>query len=240
METMPDKYQQALLIGLAHDLKLPFLQLQNQLELLQQSDPRLAGNLDSLESSVQYGLQLLDSYALALELQKNGRQMLLEPYGTGAVLQDAAQLLDSYAKQYQTQIQIDNTAIARPVMLHRQSFTAALYCLGMSLIRAQISQGIKTKDRIIVIGAHDLHGGRLAAGVFGSAEGINKAALRTARHLQGLARQPLQSIGAGSASGIFVAEQLIKAMHDRLHAAHHNNRPGLAAHLIISHQTQLF
>lgn len=225
-----------LLEGLTEDLKLPFLQIQTKLQTLQNLPPQ---ELEELRVSTELGIRLLESYRLALEIQRDSRQLQLEPFGVGASLQDAAHDLHDYAKQYQTELIIDVKGTLRPVMGYRRGFMAALYCLGTSLIRAQVSHGI-TKSSQLVLGAHALDDQRVAIGMFGIVEGITKNSLRTARRLQGRARQPLPALGANSASGILLADTLLSSHQDKLHSAHHNHQPGLAAHFFTARQVAMF
>jgi hypothetical protein len=231
-------YPQALLEGLAEDLKLPFLQIKSRLELLGMQQPELAG-LAQLEISTQYGLRLIESYSLALELKRNPKQLELEPFGVGAVLQDAAHSLAPYAKQYDTELIVDIAGAPKPILMHRRSLLAAFYCLGTSLIRAQIGQQTDKGPNSLVLGAHGLKEQRMALGAFASLEGITNVALRSARQLQGIARQPLSALGAQTAGGIFIADLLLQAVEGQLHAARHGSSAGLAAHFNISKQIPL-
>lgn len=227
--------QRALLAALSGDLSLPFLQIKTTLELLEKEDPEtFPQHHQTMGLSAQTGLQLIEAYQLAL-LAENNAALALEPVAIGAVLQDVAQQLTTYAKRYDTQLDIAITGKLRPVLAHRASLQAALQCLSSSLIRAQAANPSDHRHQI-VLAAHRAQDNLVAAGVFSNVQGLSDKALRTARSLVGRARQPINGMPVGAASGILIADMLCSVMWQPLRAAAYNHMHGLVTAVPLSKQ----
>jgi light-regulated signal transduction histidine kinase (bacteriophytochrome) len=231
--------QKALLIALSDDLALPLLQIKTSLELLEHqkySTKIVAEQAKVMTLSVDIGLQLAEAYRLVLQSDKL-QSLPLEPVAIGSILDEIAHELGSYASEYDTKLQVDIQGKLTPVLAHKPSLQAALQCLSASLIRAQAAQTQSGKHNII-LGAHRADGNIVAAGVFTNIQGLSDSTLRAARALVGHARQPLQSLPAGAASGVLIADMLCSAMWQPLRAAAHKNMSGLAVGVPSSKQLQ--
>jgi hypothetical protein len=231
--------QRALLAALSDDLALPLIQIKTALEVLEhehfnETSTREQGA--SMALSASSGLQLIEAYHLALQAQDE-QTLPLVPVSMAGVLQDVAHQLTPYAKQYDTELQVDVMGKLRPVLAHRPSLIAALQCLSASMIRAQAAQ-TKQKTHRLLLGAHRSPDNSIATGVFSTVDGLSDRTLRTARSLAGRARQPLPAIPAGAASGILIADMLCAAMWQPLRSAAHRNMHGLATAVPISKQLQ--
>jgi hypothetical protein len=163
--------------------------------------------------------------------------MQMEPVAVGAVLQDVANQLEPYAKQYATDLIVDVQGKLTPVLAHRPSLEAAMQCLGASMIRAQAAAA-QQKRYYLMLGAHRSKDGVIAAGVFSDVQGLSDKTLRTAHNLVGRAHQPLPSIPAGAASGVLIADMLCASMWQPLRAAAHRKMSGLATSVPMSRQMQ--
>ena len=121
------------MINLAEQLKLPFMQIQRQAELI-----RLTGKQDisSIETSADYALKLIDNYLLGLKLNNEKLALEQEPVSVAAVLYDSGQLLDRLAKKYGVKLELNISGKYEPVMAHKQGLESALVSLGTSLIEA--------------------------------------------------------------------------------------------------------
>lgn len=228
--------QTALLAALSDDLTLPLVQLKTSLEAagnLTQLHPKLT---KSMSLSIETGLQLIEAYKLALRIQDES-SMSLEPVAVGAVLNDVANDLSSYAQQYSTTLQVNIKGRLKPVLADRQNLATAMSCLAASLIRAQAAASSK-KKHLLMFGAHKQDDGIIAAGVFSDIAGLSDLALRNARALAGRARQPIPALPAGTASGVLIADVLCGAMWQPLRAAAHKNLQGLATTVPASKQMQ--
>ena len=186
--------------------------------------------------SAQSGLQLIEAYRLALRVQDE-ISLPLEPVAMGAVLQEVAHQLGPYAKQYATVVEVDVQARLTPVLANKESLMAAMQCLGASLIRAQAADSRKKSHRMM-LGAHRTAENVIATGAFSNVQGLSDRALRNARALTGKARQPLNALPAGAASGVLIADILCGAMWQPLRAAAHRNMHGLATAVPVSKQLQ--
>ncbi len=231
--------QRLLLQTLADDLALPLLHVKTSLELINKLSlpSRAHGHFERLSLSTEAGLKLVEAYRLALSL--GSRQLELEPVAIGVILEDTAEQLAPYAKQYSTAIEIDIRPGLRPVLANRASLITALQCLGISLIRTQASQKAARKKHRFVIGAHRSGPQTVSAGMFGSVKGVGAKALHTARTLAGQARQPIIAAPLGSAGGVLVADMLCGAMWQPLRAGTHNHLSGLVTDFSISKQLAL-
>lgn len=226
-----DKFveQRALLAALSDDLALPLLQIKTTIELLETEGYSAAAvkeRASTMAMSAEIGLQLVEAYRLAL-VAETDLEPELEPVAIGAILQDVAHDLTPYAKQYMTQLYVDVQGKLTPVLAHRESLIAALQCLGASIIRAQAVQGPREKYEL-VFGAHKTANQVIAAGVFSHSNTLSDRTLRAARGLVGRARQPLQNVPPGAASGVLIADMLCTSMWQPLRLAAHRNMSGLA------------
>ena len=231
--------QRALLAALSDDLALPLVQIKSALEVLeaeQFAKKATKVQTHSINLSASSGLQLIEAYRLALRAQDD-LSLPLIPVSVAGVLQDVAHELNAYAKQYDTDLQVDVVGKLTPVLAHQPSLMAALQCLGASMIRAQAAQN-QQKHYRLMLGAHRSPDNGIAAGVFSSVDGLSDRTLRSARALAGRARQPLPAMPSGAASGILIADMLCAAMWQPLRAAAHRNLHGLATTVPISKQLQ--
>lgn len=232
--------QKALLIALSDDLTLPLLQIKSSLEVLQQDNFKIKTvrqQSNIMAMSAQTGLHLAEAYRLVL-LSEELQELPLEPVAIGAILEDVANQLTPYAKQYSTNLMVDVQGRLSPVLAHQPSLRAALECLSTSLIRAQAAQTQQANYHIL-LGAHRSSNNLIAAGVFTNIQGLSDRTLRAARALAGHARQPLPALPSGAASGILIADMLCSAMWQPLRAAAHKNMPGLAVAIPASKQLRL-
>lgn len=229
--------QRALLIALSDDLSLPFLQLKTSVELIRTnnfSSKATRIQIDDMALSADAGLHLIEAYRLLLKSEETLAHPF-EPMAIGAVLDEVAQRLVPYARQYSTRIEVDVQGRLTPVLAHQPSLLAAFEALGSSLIRAQAAQSQK-KGYQLVLGAHRAAENTVAAGAFSEVHGLSDHSLRAARGLVGRARQPLPSVPPGTASGILVADMLCAALWQPLRAAAHRSLNGLATSLPTSKQ----
>ncbi len=220
-------------------MALPLLQVKSSIELMQAQDfakktARAAAQTSIL--SADSGLQLIEAYKLLLSAEDIAK-LPLEPLAVGVVLEEIAQQLVPYAKQYDTTIEVSVQSRLAPVLAHQPSLSSALEILGSSIIRAQAAQTDK-KSYKLVLGAHRSPDNAVAAGVFSSVYGLSDRTLRAARSLVGKARQPLPAVPAGAAAGVLIADMLCSAMWQPLRAAAHHNLPGLVTALPASKQLQ--
>ena len=229
----------ALLSTLSDDLALPLIQIKTSLELFDSARlPKSQKDLvDSLGLSAESGLQLLEAYRLAMSLADTS-ELPLEPVAIGTILSDVAHQLGPLAKRYQVEIWVDTQSQLKPALAHSPSLVTALNCLGVSLIRA-VSSDKPRKKASLLLGAHRAPDGQIITGVFSTAKAISDQALRSARGLQGKARQPISGMPAGSSSGVLVADMLCARMWSPLRAASYQNLNGLATLVPISKQLNL-
>ena len=231
--------QRALLAALSDDLALPLVQIKTALDAMTAQNfakKAVRSQVLNMDLSTQAGLQLIEAYRLALQAQDD-QSLPLVPVSVAGILQDVAHQLSPYAKQYDTDLEVDVVGKLTPVLAHQPSLMAALQVLGASMVRAQAAQ-VKQKRYRLLLGAHRSPDNAIAAGVFSSVNGLSDRTLRTARSLAGKARQPLPAIPTGAASGILVADMLCAAMWQPLRSSAHRNLHGLATAVPISKQMQ--
>ena len=223
---------QRLLLALAEQLKVPLLQIARRAELMQSSS-RPRQQLAAIELTADNALQLIDHYLLSTRLALQGA--VLEPVSVASVLHSTAEALSKLADDYHCKLELHMSGRYEPVMAHREGLEAALLSLGHDMIEAEVQQ---TKTPVVTLAAHRGKKG-IVAGVFGDTEGLTADMFRRARNLYGQARQPLNTVTAHPATGIFVADSLLHAMSSRLRVAHHHKLSGLAATLLPSQQLAL-
>ncbi len=222
-----------LMVNLAEQLKLPFMQIQKQAELLSRVKVK---DLSSIENSASYALQLIDNYLLGLKLNQQKLALEQEPVSVAAVLYDSGQLLSNLAKEYGVKLELNITGKYEPVMAHRQGLESAIVSLGSSLIEA-ISAQDKSKYTL-QLATHRCRYG-IVAGVYADNPELTANLLRQGRRLIGRARQPLVNLTYSAGAGIFVADSILNAMSLSLKASRHHRLYGLGAVMRGSSQLQL-
>lgn len=217
---------------LAEQLKLPLLQIARGAEKAQTAPSVEA--LQTIETTADMALQLIDSYLLSVKLAALPT-LELEPVSVSATLQDTAHALDKLARLHGCELELSLAGKYEPIMSHRSGFEAAFTALGYAFIEA-IPMEETGKPRV-VLGAHRSSKG-LVAGLYSSSD-INAEQLKRGRVMVGSARQPLPQFSAHGGAGVFVADSLFAAMNTRLHSSRHESLGGLAATLMPSRQLAL-
>lgn len=222
-----------LLVNVAEQLKLPFLQIQKQAEYL-----KLSGNEDliGIETSASYALNLLDNYLLGLRLNHENLKLNQEPVSVSSVLYDSGQLLSSLAKQYEVELEINIAGRYGPVMAHRQGLMSALVSLGSSLIESLGSDHYPKAK--LSLATHRCRYG-IVAGIYSDTSEINSELLNRGRKIYAEAKQPLTNLTYNSGAGIFVADSIFRAMSLNLQATRHHRLYGFGAVMKSSKQLQL-
>ncbi len=222
-----------LMVSLAEQLKLPFIQIQRQAELA-----RLTGkkDLSSIETTADYALKLIDNYLLGLNLNKQKVELEQEPVSIASVLYDSGQNLNNLANEYGVKLELNITGKYEPVIVHKQGLESALVSLGCSLIEAVGSQDDVKPS--LQLATHRCRYG-IVAGVYANNPNLTTDLLRQGRKLIGNARQPLVNLTYSAGAGVFIADSILKAMSLSLKASRHHSLYGLGAVMRGSRQLQL-
>jgi hypothetical protein len=224
-----------LLLSLAEQLKVPFMQIARQAELAQLTDTTKP--LPDIRTAADGALKLLDNYILGVKLANEPGYMFdTEPVSISSVLYDAGSELLPVARSYDVRIDLDIGGRFGPVMANRQALQAALVSLGYALIEALPSTD-KPQLRL-QLSAHRCRYG-IVAGVYCDAADLTAQTLRQGRMLYGRARQPMTQLTPSSGAGIFVADAILHAMKTQLTTSRHHNLRGLATILQPNPQLQL-
>ncbi len=221
-----------LLRAIAHDLRLPLLQIKSKLELLDQSAQ--AADVKDLTYLTSSGLRQVEAYLKSFMLQEE--ELPLVPVAIGAILEDVAQDVTPYARQYATKLEVRHD-YRKPVLAHIPTMKLAFTCLAESLVRMQASQ-VASDNYRLTLGAHRLSG-HMATGIYGTIDGLSNQLLRSARRLAGRAPQPLPAAAEGISGGILIADSLLAALGLRLRSSQHFGHQGLAVNLQTTTQMSL-
>jgi len=224
---------QQLLLSVTEQLKVPLLQIAREAE-----HGQLSGTTDpvKIQLTAESALQLIDNYALGVRLNLEQSQLEIEPVSVASVLYDTGQQLDSVAKSYGVDLELNIAGRFGPVMAHREGLQAALVSLGTSLIEAL--PALQTKQLTLQLATHRCRYG-IVAGVYADIEKLSSETLRQGRRLQGKARQPLATLTHNSGAGVFVADAILQAMDLELKVSRHHRLYGLGTVLQPSQQLQL-
>jgi len=225
-----------LLLSIAEQLKLPFLQIARRAELasLEVNDP---GALQDIQTTATTAIGLLDNYLFGARLAlEDHYQLQMEPVSISSVLYDTGQQLDAMAKLYGVELELSLGGKFGPVMAHRAALQSALVSLGYSLIEALPS--LQDKKLRLQLATHRCRYG-IVAGMYSDVEQVTTEALRQGRKLQGHARQPLATLTHGSGAGVFVADAILQAMDSELKVTRHHRLYGLGTILRPNQQIQL-
>jgi hypothetical protein len=226
---------QELLLSLAEQLKVPFVQIARQAELatLTQQEDQLAG----ITTAATGALKLIDNYILGVQLAQEPNYVFdTEPVSVSSVLYDATAELLPMAKAYGVKLDLDIGGKFTPVMAHRRGLQAALVSLGYALIEALPAND--ASQLRLQFSAHRCRYG-VVAGIYCDAENLSATTLRQGRQLHGQARQPMTQLSPSSGAGIFVADAILQAMQSQLTTSRHHKLHGLAAVLQPNPQLQL-
>lgn len=221
-----------LLKALAEQLKLPLLHIAREAELGANRQDIEA--LQSIGYTADMALSLVDSYLLSLQIQSLPT-LELEPVSVSAMLQDTAHQLDTLAKRYNCELEVNLGGKYGPVMAHRQGIEAAYITLAHAFIEAAPAEDQK---HTVVLGAHRSQRG-LVTGIYGEQAGLTADSYRRGKALLGSARQNLPGVSPAAGAGIFVADALLSHMAAPLHLSRHHKQAGLAATLLPSQQLVL-
>jgi hypothetical protein len=228
---------QRLLLSVAEELKLPLLQIARQAE---QARPGSKANLATIQATADSALRLLDNYSLGVRLALEPEQMAIESVSVSSVLYDTGQQLESLAKSYGVELELNIAGRYGPVLAHRQGLQAALVSLGAALIEAlpaQAAAGGSSQLRLQLATHRSRYG--IVAGLYADTKQVSNEALQHGRELQRHSRQPLMNLTHTSGAGIFVADTILRAMRLNLRASRHHRWYGLGTVLQPNHQLQL-
>jgi hypothetical protein len=225
---------QRLLLSVAEELKLPLLQIARHTE-----QGRLTGRADLalIQSTADMALRLLDNYALGVRLALEPHEHLaIESVSVSSVLYDAGQQLDSLAKSYGVDLELNIAGRYGPVLAHRQGLQAALVSLGAALIEALPAQ--ETTQLKLHLATHRSRYG-IVAGLYADTRQLSREALQRGRELQKRSRQPFTGLTHTSGAGVFVADTILHAMQLSLKPSRHHRLYGLGTVLQPTNQLHL-
>ena len=229
---------QALLNGVAEELKLPLMYIARRTELAIMTQDLSVESLRSIQTTATSALELVDSYLLGLQIAENQQVLELEPVSTSSTLYDVAQSLKDIARRYDVSLRLDISGNHMPVMANKPALTSALLSLSTAYIEAQTPIVETGQKRIVTLATHRVREG-VVAGIYSDSEVISLKQLRRAFELHSNnARQPFNQLSSSSAAGLFIARKLLQAMSAELKTIRHHRQSGLAAILSPSRQLQ--
>jgi hypothetical protein len=221
---------QQLLLTVAEELKLPLLQIARAAELGN------ASALQTIQSSADTALSLIDNYVLAVRLAMHPERLDLESVSVASILYETGHQLDGIAKSYGVELELGVAGRFGPVLANRQGLQAALVSLGAALIEALPAQ--ENCQLKLYMATHRSRYG-IVAGLYADTRQLTKEALDRGRRLQSSSRQPLLNLTHTSGAGVFVADTILKAMDLHLITSRHHRLYGLGTILQPNHQLSL-
>ncbi len=225
-----------LFLSLAEQMSRPLLQVAQLAELAGSDRAKTASaRWQMVRTIADSSLQLVESYALNLRVHGKITLLNLEPVTVSSLLYDTAHDLQTLAKQYGVELELEPGPRLEPIMADRAVLQSAMTSLGQVFVMAQAEADETASVRLA---AHKSRYG-IVAGLYGHGLQLGADSLRRAHALQGRARQPLQRLVSGPAAGVFVADSLLRTLQARLHVARFRSLTGLATTLQPSRQLQL-
>jgi hypothetical protein len=222
-----------LLLHVAEELKLPFMQIARHAEAGRSG---AVADLGKIQTTAETALRLLDHYALGVRLSLDPQQLVPESVTVSSVLYDTGQQLDAIAKNYGVALELDIAGRFGPVTANRRGLQAALVSLGAALIAAL--PALESRQLKLQLATHRSRYG-IVAGLYTDSDQLTAKVLQRGRRLQGRSRQPLLNITHSSGAGIFVADRILHAMQLDLKASRHHRLYGFGTVLQPNHQLQL-
>jgi hypothetical protein len=214
----------------AEQLKMPLTTIARQAELGQLTGQTELTDLSAIRTHAAAALTLVDSYLLGLQLMREQATLELEPVSVSSLLVETAHELESFAKQYDTTLELRIGGRYEPVMANQQGLKSALLALGYALLQGH---PMPKGGRMSLAVHRTPHG--IVTGLYGDYEQLSSESWRKALALQGKAPRPLTTL-SGSGAGLFVADAILQAMESKLRVGKHQNQQGLAATLQPSQQ----
>lgn len=227
---------QQLLLSVAEELKLPLQQIAGAAEKIQ-----LVGESDAetnrlILDTASSALKLIDNYVLGVRLSLEPAHLNIEAVSVSSVLYDVGEQLHAMACNYDVELELNICGKYGPVVANRQGLQAALVSLGMALIEAM--PAMENQQLKLQLATHRSRYG-VVAGVYSSARQVSTQALSLGRKLQYNSRQPLVNLTHTSGAGVFIANNILKAMDLNLTASRHHRLYGLGTVLQSNNQLQL-
>lgn len=229
--------QERLFLSLVEQLSRPLLQVSRLAESAASEADDGAGpaQWQLARAIAESSLQLVESYGLSLRVHGRITPLTLEPVTVSSLLYDTAQALQPFARQYGVELELEPGSRMQPILTDRMVLQSAMVSLGQVFVLSQAEADAPAPVRL---SAHRSRYG-VVAGLYGQVEHFGADSLRRAHALHGKARQPLQRLVSGPATGVFVADSLLQALSAHLHVARYHKLTGLAATLTPSQQLQL-
>jgi hypothetical protein len=228
---------QQLLLSLAEEIKVPLMQISRIAEVAQISNLEdIMKHNKNIRSVSSAALQLLDNYILGVKLSLEPKHLDIENVSVSSVLYDTGQQLDSLAKSYGVDLQLNVAGKFSTVSVNRLGLQAALSSLGAALIEALPAlDGVQLK---LQLATHRSRYG-IVAGVYANTKQVSAQALKSGRRLQSHSRQPLINLSYNNGAGVFIADAILSAMDLNLTASRHHNLYGIGTILKPNHQLEL-
>lgn len=227
--TIPDD----VLLSVAEQLKTPFLQIARQAEL---DSLHGTSHPEAIRATAESAMQLIDNFLIGLQVSRATQQLTLEPVSVSAVLYDVSQQLRYLARQYGVQLELDIAGRYGTVMAHRQALLAALVSIGSTLIEGLPSQ--ENPNLQLQLATHRCRYG-IVAGLYTKSMTLHTETLDRGFKLQGKARQPFHNVSHTTGAGMYIADNILEAMHLRLKASRHHGWYGFGVVLEPNNQLQL-
>lgn len=218
-----------MLVNLAEQVKLPFIQIAHASELLEHDKTQR----DIIQHVSESALHLIDGFLLHANLQKQS-ELRCGSVSISSLLFDVAETLHGYAASKNCRIELDVRGKYAPAYVHREAIRMALINLGFSFIDAV--SGLRA--RVITLSLRRTANG-LSVGIHTNAPQLTAELIENAYTLQGTSHQPLAGFTSTNGAGVFVASGLCMIAGAPLKFSRQGKLRGLSATLLPSRQLSL-
>lgn len=220
----------SLFYTLAHDLKTPLVRIAYMAEADQ------ANATTDIHAAARHAIDMLDAYTLSIT--SNQTSLALQPISPSAVVADTAYNLTKHAQQFMCNVRVVAPKKHAVILAHRQVVTTALTMMGRAFIESQQQDTTSTK-KVVTLAAYATKNG-IALGVFAqSPQKISYQFVSQAKANIGKALRPFVGMAGGTASQLFIADQLATSMHTTIRSAKRGHLQGLAFDLQLTNQLTL-
>lgn len=217
-----------LFASLAEQVKLPFVQILHESELIGDSqETRLIREIS------RSALCLIDGYLLQARLQVES-ELMLDSVSISSLLHEVSESLQDYAKAHDCELTLEVKGRFGPVNANREAFLSALKNLGYSMIDA--TSGLKHKTVTLLV-RKQARG--ISAGVYAPVPQLTADLVDRAKQLEGNSHQPFSGLLGTNGAGVFVADKLLDTMQASMRVARSGQLTGLAATFTPSQQLAL-
>lgn len=212
----------------AEDLKTPLTRI---MALLEYNKISGCTNTEEIELIAESALNMVDSYALSVQLCNSQISLLYEPVALKSVIYDCQTSLKGFAKLQGVVTNLNIQKHTGLAVANRQVVKSIISSVAYSMLTVT---SIKPKQSL----SYSLTKSRnkIDVGIFSSFNNFDSASLNKIRSNYGRVKQVIPEIVQGATAGIVIADKLCEKLNTKLSVSKYKDMSGLVFSLNASSQ----